>query len=82
MKVGVYDLRRVFEFLFAARLVAQNAVRQIRNVHPGQRVHRMSQQLGVFVCVVQIGDGCAHVRRAAQLQVRGHSGEFLRVARD
>ena len=82
MIIGVDDLRRVLELLLAARLVAQNAVRQVGNVHAGQRVHRVGQQLGVFFRVVQIGDGGADVRRAAQLQVGRNRGQLLRVARD
>ena len=71
----------MLEILLAVRLVTQNAVRQIGNVHAGPRVHRVRQQLGVFVRIVQVGHGGANVRRAAQLQVGGHGGQLLRVAR-
>ena len=49
---------------------------------PVSELMACDEQLGVLVGVVEIGDGRAHVGRAASLEVGGHGGEFLRIARD
>ncbi len=75
------DLRRLVEVLLRLRLVAQNAMRQIRDIHSAQRVDRMRQQLRMPFRVVEIGNRGLHKPRPARAQIGSHSGQLLRIPR-
>ena len=73
------DVSGFSEAAFRARLIAQDANGQVRDIQAAQRVDGMGEQFRVLLRVVEVGDGCVDKAGSTDTRIRGNGGQALRI---
>jgi hypothetical protein len=72
-------VRRGIEVLFCLCLVAEHAMREVGDIEAGECIDRVSEQRGMTIRVIEIGNRCLNEACSARAKVTGHCRELLSV---